>query len=211
MTPTTNTPFEKFAFYSVIGYIIACPCFVVLMIAAVVLMQLYGFKESEAVVEMIFLLGVVVSAVFFPLYCIACAVKIERSHFKALTQAEAELSDMVISDMKTLPPNWNPSGTIFVSENVVISSDYFKNFLWSFRKIFGGESRGFTNLLERGRREATVRLMRKARECGANAVWNVRYETSIVQKGWQNDNNGKNKLAGGEVLAYGTAFLIKDE
>ncbi|MDR2704870.1 MAG: YbjQ family protein [Planctomycetaceae bacterium] len=219
MQPTMNTRVEKFAFGMAILFMILLPIlwiFVPITLSVVLENAMEMEQEQiEKVVGMTALLFFLSSAIFFPLMCIACSIWIESSHFKALAIAEGELSDMILSDLKTLPPNWRPNGAIFVCENVVIANDYFKTLLWFFRKIIGGRSRSFERLIERGRREATVRLLRKAKECGANVVWNVRYETSIVRTNYSwaggGDNNSTKSMAGVEMIAYGTAFSVTNE
>jgi uncharacterized protein YbjQ (UPF0145 family) len=132
----------------------------------------------------------------------------ESAHFKRLAVEERELSDITVSDMRRLPPNWTARNPVFVCENVVIANDYLKSFLWRYRKIFGGPCLGFQKLLERARREATVRMMRRAKKHGANVVWNVRFDSVTIQMGYK-DANGNHVPAGVEVCAYGTAFLIE--
>jgi uncharacterized protein YbjQ (UPF0145 family) len=215
MQPTMNTWVEKFAFGMAIFFMIF------LSILGIVIPMTSSFLERTMETEQInpivttMLLFFWGASIFFPLMCIACSIWIESSHFKALAIAEEELSDMILSDLKTLPPNWCPNGAIFICENVVIANDYFKTFLWFFRSIIGGRSRSFERLIERGRREVTVRLLRKARECGANVVWNVRYETSIVRTNYSwaggSNENTVHSMAGVEMIAYGTAFLVTND
>lgn len=214
MQPTMNTRVEKFAFGMAIFFMILLPIlwiFVPMSLSVLLAGQMEP-EQIDTVVGITALLFFLGSGIFFPLMCIACSIWIESSHFKALANAERELSDMTLSDLKTLPPNWQPNGAIFVCENVVIANDYFKTLLWFFRKIIGGRSRSFERLIERGRREATVRLLRKAKECGANVVWNVRYETSIVRTNYSsNGNKNPQSMAGVEMIAYGTAFFVANE
>ena len=186
MQPTTNTPFERFAFTGVIVLMILCP------VAAFVPF------------------GALFYAVGFPVFCIMCALKIERDHIKALAKAEAELSEIMVSDMRTLPQNWEATGTVFIAESVVIANDYLKSFLWCFRKLVGGESKSLSRLLARARREATVRVLRKAKECGANVVWNIRYETSAVHSIFTKDTSNS-MITGVEILAFATAFNVTAE
>jgi uncharacterized protein YbjQ (UPF0145 family) len=206
MQPTTNTAFEKFA----VAAAIFLPFFVAFLFFCLGVLEIAingpGANEDSPLGVIVVLL-VLFSVFGLPLFYILSAVKIERDHLKALTQAEAELSDIVVSDMKTLPPNWKADKTFFVAENCVIANDYFKTFFWTFRKIFGGESKSFSKLVARARREATVRVLRRAKEHGANVVWNIRYETCIVQSNWAKD--ASKTLAGVEVLAYGTAFWVQ--
>jgi len=65
-----------------------------------------------------------------------------------------------------------------------------------FKNLVGGELKGFTELLNESRLEATDRMIGQARELGANAVVNVRFATSSVTAG------------AAELYAYGTAVVI---
>ena len=65
------------------------------------------------------------------------------------------------------------------------------------KNIFGGELKGYTELLQESRAEATSRLTEQAQAMGANAVVNLRYATSAVAPG------------AAELFAYGTAVLVE--
>jgi uncharacterized protein YbjQ (UPF0145 family) len=65
-----------------------------------------------------------------------------------------------------------------------------------FKNIVGGELKGYTELLQESRREATERMVAQAQSMGANAVINVRYATSSVAQG------------AAELFAYGTAVRV---
>jgi uncharacterized protein YbjQ (UPF0145 family) len=127
---------------------------------------------------------------------------IESSHFRRLARWEQQLSGIMISDMKRLPPNWRPSEATLVTGEAVIATDRFKVFAAGIRNLFGGRVRSYETLVERARREAIVRMLRQAQQCGANIVWNVRLETSTIQ------GNQQGKSAGVEVMAYGTAMKV---
>ena len=66
----------------------------------------------------------------------------------------------------------------------------------SFKNMFGGELKGYTELLVEARREATERMISQAQQLGANAVVNVRFATSSVTAG------------AAELYAYGTAVVL---
>jgi uncharacterized protein YbjQ (UPF0145 family) len=125
---------------------------------------------------------------------------IEAAHFRKLAEWEQNLSGIMISDMKQVPPNWSVSDPELVTGAAVIATDYFKVFVAGLRNLFGGKVRGYEKLMERARREAIVRMLRHAQQKGANVVWNVRLETSTIQ------GKQQNKSGGVEVLAYGTAM-----
>ena len=85
--------------------------------------------------------------------------------------------------------------------SVVISVDHFKRFLSGFRKIFGGEMKSYSSVIDRGRREAILRMKESSPE--ADLFLNCRLETSSVSK-------GKGKAVGwAEVLAYATAVRFQ--
>jgi len=67
----------------------------------------------------------------------------------------------------------------------------------SLKKIFGGELKGYTELLQESRQEAYERMLEQARAIGANAVLNVRFSTSSVAAG------------AAELFAYGTAVILE--
>lgn len=143
-------------------------------------------------------------AIFLMLLLVGLVIgsTVERRHFKRLARQEAALGHILVCDINTIPDNWSPTQAFLVSGSVVIANDYFKSFLASLRNLFGGRVRSFETLLERGRREALVRMLSEADAGGANAVWNVRVETSTIQ-GKRQDRAG-----GIELIAYGTALRV---
>lgn len=128
---------------------------------------------------------------------------IERRHFRELDRREQEFAYLLQSDLKTIPPNWNVTGAVLVDGSAVIASDYFKSFAASLRNLFGGRVRSLETLMERARREAVLRMLEEARAHQAQAVWNIRLETSMIQ------GQGKNVVSGVEIIAYGTALRIE--
>ena len=125
----------------------------------------------------------------------------EMAHLKRLVSAEAELSHIKVNNLKTVAERTEPGG-VLVSGNVVIAVDYFKRFIAAFRMFFGGELRMYNSLLMRARREAIVRMLRKADAAGADAVYNVRVEFSTIGQ--------QPKISGAELIAYGTAVKFAD-
>ena len=63
----------------------------------------------------------------------------------------------------------------------------------SVKNIFGGELKGYTELLSESRDEAMQRMIAQAESMGANAILNVRFSTSSVAAG------------AAELYVYGTA------
>jgi uncharacterized protein YbjQ (UPF0145 family) len=128
----------------------------------------------------------------------------ERRHFRRLDEQEDEFRDIRVSSVRRLPVDSEAECRGLVSGSVVVATDYFKVFGSAIRNLFGGEVHGFETLVRRARREALIRMLGEAREVGANAVINVRYETSTV------GGQQQKKSGGVEVLVYGTALVLRD-
>ena len=124
---------------------------------------------------------------------------IESRHFRSLTEREAQ-GGPVLTNLKTLPDGRIPLETKFCVGGVVIASDYFKTFGAKLKSLVGGRLRTLETMLERGRREAMLRLRDEAAEFGADVVVSVRLETAVIMRNRQ----GKTYPAA-EVIAYGTA------
>lgn len=124
----------------------------------------------------------------------------EKAHYQSIMQRETEFADIAIFESRFPPENTRCAGGELVRGNVVISADYFKMFVAGLRKLFGGRLRSYETLLDRGRREAILRMKEEARSLGAGQVFNVRFETSSISKG------AENSLGSIEVLVYGTAL-----
>ena len=127
---------------------------------------------------------------------------VERAHFRSLALREAALKDMPLTDMGFRSSGIVPRSAELVCGEVVIATDYFKTFAAQLRKLIGGELRAYETLLERGRREAIVRMQEQARLLGADAVVNVRLSSSTIS------GLRRNRAAMVEVFAYGTAVWV---
>lgn len=125
---------------------------------------------------------------------------IELHHFKRLEEREQAFSDIVVTNLKTIPPQYEHAQPVLVMGSAVIATDYFKVFASGLRTLFGGEMKSYVTLMERARREAMLRMLEQAAQQGATAVWNIRYETSTT------GGQQRKKPGGVEVLAYGTAL-----
>jgi len=141
----------------------------------------------------------------FPIAIIAIAMitgtLLERRHFKSIRRREEAFNRMPVVTVKGYPTDTPISKAQMVSGSTVVSIDYFKRFLASLRNIFGGEVRSYCSLLDRGRREAILRM--KAQDSEADLIINLRVETSSVAQG------RRKQLGSTEVLAYGTAVTFR--
>jgi len=84
-----------------------------------------------------------------------------------------------------------------VQGNTVRAKHVGRDIAASFKNIFGGELKGYTELLQESRQEAMDRMSEQARLMGANAVVNIRFATSSVAQG------------AAELFAYGTAVRVE--
>jgi uncharacterized protein YbjQ (UPF0145 family) len=124
---------------------------------------------------------------------------IERRHYRSIDDREKRLGHIALLNSKRYPGDRPIVKSEFVEGAVVISYDYFKRFLAGLRQIFGGEVKSYVSLLDRGRREAMLRM--KERCPDADLIVNLRVETSSVSKGRR-----KRSIGSVEVIAYGTAL-----
>jgi len=124
----------------------------------------------------------------------------EKKHYRSIRQRESQFEDIHVFSAKTLPADWQLLSTQLVQGNVVVSVDYFKRFLFSLRNIFGGRVEAYESLIDRGRREAVLRMKQQANELNSDAIFNIKFETSAISRGLSSG------LGSVEVFAYGTAI-----
>jgi uncharacterized protein YbjQ (UPF0145 family) len=124
----------------------------------------------------------------------------EKQHFRALRQREQAVRGLGISATGAKATGVEADqGQLFVG-SVVIASDFFKTFVAGLINLVGGRITLYERLLERGRREAILRMEESALAWGANQVINVRIQTAELS-----GNSGKGTVAV-EVIAYGTGI-----
>ena len=123
----------------------------------------------------------------------------ERRHYRSIRRREAELKDVMAFSVKTLPADGGFTSGDLVMGSAVISVDYFKSLLASFRNIIGGRVDSYESLVERARREAILRMKAEAARQGAHMIFNVKLETARV---FQGERSATQSV---EALAYGTA------
>ena len=125
----------------------------------------------------------------------------EKRHIKSIVKREHQYNALPAIASR-YPPSAEdgrgPYKQLLVTGNVVIASDYFKTFLSGLINIFGGRVTPFESLLDRGRREAMLRMKETANAVNADFIFNVKYQTATIQQ------KGSGAI---EVLAYGTALI----
>jgi uncharacterized protein YbjQ (UPF0145 family) len=126
---------------------------------------------------------------------------IERRHYSSLRARESASRRFLVTTFSHVPADREVVAAELVTGSVVISIDYFKRFLAGLRMFFGGRISSYETLLDRGRREAIMRLKEACRNRGFHALVNMRLETSRLA-----NSRGDRGTAGVEVLAFGTAL-----
>lgn len=104
---------------------------------------------------------------------------------------------MLISNIEVVPGKTIVKHLGMVQGNTVRAKHVGRDIMAGFKNIFGGELKGYTELLSEAREEAMARMIQQAEAIGANAVINVRFSTSSVTAG------------AAELFAYGTAVVLE--
>jgi len=104
---------------------------------------------------------------------------------------------MLISNMEIIPGKRIRAHMGLVQGSTVRTKHVGRDIMASLKNIFGGELKGYTELLQDAREEAVRRMKEQAKAVGANAVINVRFSTSSVTQG------------AAELFAYGTAVVLE--
>jgi len=127
----------------------------------------------------------------------------ERRHFRELTEHEAKLREILVFNERRPPADRAFVRGVLVVGSVVIAEDYFKRVAAGLRSLVGGRISVYESLLDRGRREAIVRMKQEASELGATMIFNVRLETASLSE----DRGGRSPMFSAEFIAYGTALV----
>ncbi|MBQ5941042.1 MULTISPECIES: YbjQ family protein [unclassified Massilia] len=104
---------------------------------------------------------------------------------------------MLLTNIETIPGKSIAVCHGVVSGSSVRSKHVGRDIMAGLKNIVGGELRGYTELLEESREQATERMKAQASQLGANAIVNVRFSTSSVAAG------------AAEIYVYGTAVTVE--
>lgn len=125
----------------------------------------------------------------------------EKRHYRSIHAREAILRGLIVVPDRMPPIQYQHYHSNLVTGSVVVSVDYFKTVAAGLRSFIGGRIGAYESLLDRARREAILRMQEDALRQGAEAVFNLKFETARIG---QNAGQG---LGSVEVLAYGTALI----
>ncbi len=132
---------------------------------------------------------------------------LEREHLASLREREQRFVGLQAVTMRDIADSAAATEVSMVMGSAVVSVDYFKRFLAGLRMFVGGRLGAYETVLDRGRREALLRMKEEAHRRGFDAVINVRLETARLAAS-RGDGKG---TAGVEVLAFGTALKLPSD
>ncbi|MGV7220380.1 MAG: YbjQ family protein [Nitrospinales bacterium] len=104
---------------------------------------------------------------------------------------------MLITNVETIPGKKIVQLFGLVSGSTVRAKHVGRDIMAGVKNIFGGELKGYTELLRESRDESIKRMIAQATDLGANAIVNVRFSTSSVAAG------------AAELYVYGTAVKVQ--
>lgn len=138
---------------------------------------------------------------FIPiLVCGLIGMLLQHMHYQAIDRREAETAGVLALTYD--PVEWQAARSELVRGSAVVAPDYLRSFLAGLKGLFGGRLRSLEPVLDRGRREAMLRMKEAAQRAGHDAVVNVRLETSRIATA-RSDGKGTRGI---ELVAYGTAI-----
>jgi len=104
---------------------------------------------------------------------------------------------MLVTNIEIIPGKRVTKHLGLVQGSSVRAKHLGRDIMAGLKNIFGGELKGYTELLQESREEAMQRMIQQAEAVGANAVLNVRFSTSSIAAG------------AAELFAYGTAVVLE--
>ncbi len=104
---------------------------------------------------------------------------------------------MLLTTLEYVPGKTITKHLGLVQGSTVRAKHVGRDIMAGFKNVFGGELKGYTELLQESREEAIDRMKQQAQSIGANAILNIRFSTSSITQG------------ASELFAYGTAVTLE--
>ena len=111
-------------------------------------------------------------------------------------QPRSSASNIILTNIETIPGRTITQHLGLVQGSSVRAKHLGRDIAAGLKNLVGGELKGYTELLQEARQEATNRMVQEAQRKGANAVVNVRFATSSLTQG------------AAELFVYGTAVRV---
>ncbi len=104
---------------------------------------------------------------------------------------------MILTNLEFVPGKTITKHLGLVQGSTVRAKHAGRDLMAGLKNVFGGELKGYTELLHESREEAIERMTEQARSIGANAILNIRFSTSSITQG------------ASELYTYGTAVVLE--
>jgi len=104
---------------------------------------------------------------------------------------------MYVTTTDTIPEKQITTVLGVVSGSCVQTRNFGRDYIARLRSIFGGEVRGYTEMVEESRRKSSERMIHQAEAMGANAIISFRFVTSQTM------------IGAAEMVAFGTAVITE--
>jgi uncharacterized protein YbjQ (UPF0145 family) len=104
---------------------------------------------------------------------------------------------MLLTTLEFVPGKTITKHLGLVQGSTVRAKHVGRDIMAGFKNVFGGELKGYTELMQESREEAIDRMKQQAQSIGANAILNIRFSTSSITQG------------ASELFAYGTAVTLE--
>ena len=128
----------------------------------------------------------------------------EKRHYRSIAIREKQFLELpAVTINKMIEKDAKIKSVEMVQGSAVISIDYFKRILAALINLFGGEVKSYESLVDRARREATLRMKENAPN--ADIILNTRIETATIGR----DANRRKSIGSIEAIAYGTSVTYK--
>ena len=103
---------------------------------------------------------------------------------------------MILSNIELIPGKSIAEHYGLVQGSTIRAKHVGRDLAAGIKNVFGGELKGYTELLRESRQEALNRMISQAEHMGADAIINIRFSTSSITAG------------AAEILCYGTAVKL---
>jgi len=160
-------------------------------------------KGEEDLFWFIIAISISLTLTFGPLIFSAIYGSIyQKGKMKKLLEREKQTGKDPINNLSTPLSDKKISSSALMWESVVIGPSWWQMLLGTIGSIFGGRLNAYSETYDWARREAIQRLREAVTASDFDDVINLRIETSMMSS----SSKSKDKTAGMEIVAYGTAI-----
>lgn len=158
--------------------------------------------SDEETLEIIFWISISLLFTFVPLLFSAIyGSYYQKGKLRILLEREKETGKDPINNLSKPIDGKTVSSSSLMWVSVVIGPSWWQMLLGTIGSIFGGRLNSYSDVYDWARREAIQRLRESLKQSDYDNLINLRVETSMMSS----SNRSKDKTAGMEIVAYGTA------